>query len=439
MKLPENLYSMLMAPISIHPNAVEAILAEIMSRNKSGEQAVMPVCALHSAKGGTSKVSTDKKVMVIPVMKFISKYDIEQYGILGTKTIQSIIKGCIADDNIAGIVLHINNPGGTVMNTKETAEDIFASPKPIVTFGEDGVFSSAFYLAAASDYIIASGPTTGVGNIGTKSQGIDFNGIFTKLGAKSWEIFATESYDKDLGFNAALDGKPEKFQGMILDPYNKMFMDDMKMMRPQIHADALHGATYVAQTAIEMGLIDAIGTMEDAVAKVMELSNSNSQSNSNNNMKKVTMSIPEAMLGAVKALGGIEVTATGDNADATTALEALKGSTATEIESLQGKITALTTDKTTAEGKVTTLEASITDLTDKVTALTSDKTTLSAEIVALKGSTPGALRSAGRQAVVEGQDKEPEGSGDLIEVDAKVQSAIDAVDAHFKENFSYLD
>lgn len=441
--IPENLVSLIGSPISIYANAVDGLIGEVLARLKSGEVAVMPTAKLVSAGAseGDPTGNTSKSVMIIPVFKFISDQDIEGYGILGTKTIQNLIKAANADDSIAGIVLHITNPGGTVMNTTETARDIFASAKPIVAFCEKLSASSGYYLTAACRYVFASGPTTLIGNIGTKSQGMDMSGILEKFGAKSWEIFADESFDKDLGFAEAMAGKPEKYKASILAPYAKMFMDDMKQMRPQIKEEALHGMIYVAETAIEMGLVDEIGSMEDALAKVMELSNSaiNSQSNSNNIMKKVTMSVPELYVNTVKALGGVEVTNATENADISGALLAMKTSNEGEIAGLNAKITALTTEKTTAEGKVTTLEATVADLTGKNTALESEKTTLSGEIVTLKGSTPGALRSAARVLAVEGQQAEPEGSGDLKDIDPKVQAANNALEAHMKENFGHLD
>lgn len=422
MKLPENLISLISSPISIYSNAIDGLIGEVMARLKSGEVAVMPMAKLVNATptAGNPTEDAPKSVMVIPVFKFISDQDIESYGILGTQTMQNLIKAANADDSIAGVVLHVNNPGGTVINTTETARDIFASEKPIVAFCEKLSASSGYYLTAACQYVFASGPTTLIGNIGTKSQGMDLSGILEKLGAKSWEIFAKESFDKDLGFTEAMQGKPEKYQASILAPYAKMFMDDMKAMRPQIKEEALHGMIYVADTAIEMGLVDAIGSIDDAINMVMQLSNtnSNSQSNSNNNMKKITMSVPELYVGTVKALGGVEFTNSTENAEVSGALLAMKNSTDGEINGLKATIATLTTDKTTAEGKVTTLEASVADLNGKITALETDKTTLSGEIVTLKGSTPGAVRSAARQSVVEGQEKETKVDAELTADDA---------------------
>lgn len=441
MKNPQNILSLLSAPLSIYPNAIDGLIAEVVSRVKSGEKAEMPqsrMIGVSASADAPTANTKQKSVLVIPVFKFISKQDIEDFGIMGTTTIQNLINAANADENIIGVVLHVSgNVGGTVMNTTETARQINADTnKPIVTLIEDLGASSAYYLSAGSKFIFAAGPTTLIGNIGTKSQGLDLSGILEKLGAKSWEFFAKESFDKDLGFAEAMAGKPAKYQDAILAPYAKMFMEDVKAMRPQIKEEATHGMIYVAEDAQKMGLIDAIGSMDDAVAKVVELANlkpiTNSNSNSNN-MEEVVMSVPITVRGAVKALGGKEVTApTGASTDTTVALDALKNSSATEITELKGKVTALETEKTTLTGKVTALEADKNTLQGKVTALEADKTALTNENAGLKSSTPGAIRSDARQATLEGQQEEPKNQTQEP-VDAKVAAAEAEINAHCSE------
>ncbi len=339
--IPDNIMSLIGSPLQIFPQAVNGIIAEVMSRHKSGEKAPMATVAFQPIDGQKGKT-----VMIIPVMKIVSKQDIPDYGVLGTETIQKMVKLANEDPNCLGVVFHTKNPGGTVIITTETARDIKASAKPKVTFFEELGASSGYYIGAAADYVFSSGPTTMLGNIGTKSSGLDLTGILEKLGAKSWEIFAKESFDKDLGFTEAMAGKPGKFQDAVLTPYSKMFMGDMKGFRPQIKEEALHGMVYIGQDAIDMGLADAFGNMADAIAKVVELSSNNSNSNTNpkNNMKKVYMSVPETAVAAVKILGGIEETIAAPDA---------------KITALEAEKTALTNDKNQAQAEITALKAKI--------------------------------------------------------------------------------
>lgn len=363
MNLPENISLLLSHPMSIYPNAIEGIIGEILAHRNTEAKVKMPTASIVATAKGN--------VLVIPVQKFISKVDIPQYGIIGTSTIQRLIEGVAKDPSIIGVVLHINNPGGTVLNTTETARQIFNFSKPIVAFVEDLAASSGFYLASACKYIFVSGPSAVLGNIGTKSSGIDYQGIFEKLGAKSWEIYSSESYNKDLGFTKALAGDPADYQAMILDPYSNLFMNDVRQFRPQIAEADLHGNVYLGDTAIEKGMADAIGTLDDAIMKVQELSKQTSNNKKSNTMSKITMSVPAEVVGAVKALGGEEVTAqkVEGGEDLKQAFEALKTShtaeksrLTNEIETLKAENTGLKTEKATLTSKVDELNAEMTTI-----------------------------------------------------------------------------
>ncbi len=394
--IPANIASLLTAPMNIYPNAVDGLVSEVLARIKSGEKAIMPTTSLHSVSSGvSSSVSTGstteetqtKKVMVIPCHSFVSCEDIPNYGILGTKSIQALIKAGNANEEIVGFVLHINNPGGTVLNTTETARMISQNSKPVVACIEHLGASSGYYLAMACQHILATGPTTLVGNIGTKSSGIDMKGIFEKLGAKSWEIFATESFDKDLGFNAALAGDAKKYQESILNPYAEMFMADVRAMRPAIPEEALHGMVYLADKAIEMNLIDGIGSMEDAIQKVVELAgldpadviNNVSPFSSNIIMNKVLMKIPSILVPAAKLLGS-EVEEVTEAEASNAALVALQGS----IKVFGEENEALKAEKVTLTGELATAKTAEAAATKKATDLEANLATVTAELASRK-------------------------------------------------------
>jgi protease-4 len=414
--IPDNIMSLIGSPLQIYQPALNGIIAEVFSRHKSGEKAPQATVAFVPVDGQKGKT-----VMIIPVMKIISKQDIEDYGVLGTESIQKLVVLANQDPNCLGVVLHVNNPGGTVINTTETARDIRASGKPKVAFIEQLGASSGYYLAAACDYIFSSGPTTMVGNIGTKSSGLDLTGILEKLGAKSWEIYAKESFDKDLGFVEAMAGKPGKFQDAILAPYSNLFMGDMKGFRPQIKEEALHGMIYIGQDSIDMGLVDAFGNMINAIAKVVELSSNNSNTNTNpkNNMKKVFMSVPETAVAAVKILGGVEETAAPDAK--VTALEAEKTALTNEKTQAEAKVTALEAEKTALTNEKTQAEAKVTALEAEKTALTNEKNQAQAEITALKAkisTTAGANPTAGKKEGEQGEPTQTTVTGDDLALKA---------------------
>uniref|UniRef100_UPI003750E12B S49 family peptidase n=1 Tax=Emticicia sp. TaxID=1930953 RepID=UPI003750E12B len=138
--------------------------------------------------------------------------------------------------------------------------------------------------------------------------------ILGKLGAKYADVFGTLAFDKDLGYAEALDGKPEKMQQLLINPHNEMFVNDVLRYRPQINESATHGAVYLSEEAITMGLIDEVGSMQDAITKVFELSKTKSktQLNSQNNPKSMSN-----IFKTVVAALGFTVAAKTDNTEPT--------------------------------------------------------------------------------------------------------------------------
>lgn len=91
------------------------------------------------------------------------------------------------------------------------------------------------------------------------------------LGYKTHEIYADESEDKNLAVRLALEGKYEMIKAEMLSPMARKFQGDALALRPQMVKDApglLTGKTFFAEQALEYKLIDAIGPMEAAFARL---------------------------------------------------------------------------------------------------------------------------------------------------------------------------
>ena len=303
---------LLTSPWAISNGAMEAFLISAAAQQQNKIKAEMPTPFRMNAKGEIGNGSS-KEVLMIPIEGITVKYDLPEAGLMGYKTIQNLINQINADSTLVGGIIYHESPGGTVMDLAETADIIKASKKPIVSFIEMSC-SASYYLAAPSDYIIATLRSAMIGNIGTRTSPMDLRGILGKMGAKYADVFGTLAFDKDLGYADALDGKPEKMQAMIINPHNEMFVNDVKRYRPQINEDATHGAVYLSEEAISMGLIDQVGSLQDAISKVFELSKTKSktQLNSQNNSKSMSN-----IFKTVVAALGFSVAAKTDNTEPT--------------------------------------------------------------------------------------------------------------------------
>lgn len=223
-------------------------------------------------------------VLIIPVNGTIMKDD--YCGEPGTDTLSQWFQAAMQNPNILGVVLKINSGGGSVQGTGEFADAIKNAIKPVVTWCDGIMASAAYWIGSSAIEVFASHATTEYGSIGTAINFYDFRKMMEKDGVSEIYINADSSPDKNQDYFNALDGDTSSIKNNILNPTNEIFMEAVKDNRAgklkvinKIKEgsgislnEPLTGKMYLAKTAIENGLIDKIGSLEDAVMRVVELS-----------------------------------------------------------------------------------------------------------------------------------------------------------------------
>lgn len=222
-------------------------------------------------------------VAVLKVHHPIFKYN-QFCGPQGTQTMINTLEEWKNETSIKGVVLDLNSPGGQVSGTAEFAEYIANYPKPIVSFTKDLIGSAAYYIASASKSIIAHKHADFIGCIGTMMKSINIEGVLEKKGATIHELYSDLSPEKNKQSRALKNGDPKPLISEILNPMAQQFHNDVKAYRPQVSEKALKGDIFSPASALEEGLIDEIGTLKDAIDKVLELSKNNKS------QKQTTMS-----------------------------------------------------------------------------------------------------------------------------------------------------
>lgn len=184
----------------------------------------------------------------------------------GTQSIAKKIKALEADDKVHSIFIKIDSPGGMVDGTQALHETLKNCTKPTLAFVDDGTCASAAYeIAAGCDEIWASKTTDRVGSIGTMITIYNLDKMYEKEGIQIHDIYATKSTDKNKIYKEASEGDYKKVISKILDPMNEEFIKAIQTARPKISEKALTGEIFMASEAVKLGLIDQIGSYEDAV------------------------------------------------------------------------------------------------------------------------------------------------------------------------------
>jgi ClpP class serine protease len=169
-----------------------------------------------------------------------------------------------AQDNpgIDRIVLHIDSPGGQVGGIADLASYIQGRvTKPVIAYIGDMGASAAYWIASAADTIVAA-QTSEIGSIGV---------VLTTRRRPDNQIEIVSSASPKKRPDPATDEGRAVLQGRA-DALAAVFTHTVAKNRglTQGHIEALEGDIFIAKKALDLGLIDSIGTLESTISGTSE-------------------------------------------------------------------------------------------------------------------------------------------------------------------------
>ncbi|MHC4560941.1 MAG: signal peptide peptidase SppA [Planctomycetota bacterium] len=182
-----------------------------------------------------------------------------------------------ADRDVKAVVLRLNSPGGTV-----TASDIMhhsllefrrKTGKPVVACVLGLGCSGAYYLACGSDGIMAQ-PSSVTGNIGTVFQTFSVAGTMEKIGIKAVTIKSGQLKDIASPLHDLSDEERKVLEEIIEELSQQFFtvvQEGRKTIEQQKLRELADGRVFTAKEALQEGLIDKIGYLEDGIEWAKEM------------------------------------------------------------------------------------------------------------------------------------------------------------------------
>ena len=180
------------------------------------------------------------------------------------------------DDSNKGIFLYFDTGGGGVYESDELYLALMEykenTGRPIWAYFGPTTASGGYYIAMAADHIVANRNTT-TGSIGVIISYTDVSGLYEKLGLKT--VYITSGANKSMGASdlPLTDEQRAIYQSVVDEAYNQ-FVDIVCTGRGMDEArvrQLADGRIYTAQQALDNGLIDEIGSYEQALADFSEL------------------------------------------------------------------------------------------------------------------------------------------------------------------------
>ncbi len=180
------------------------------------------------------------------------------------------------DKRTQGVILRINSPGGSPVQSGYINDEIkrlrAKYPEiPLYAVVEDVCASGGYYVAVAADRIYVNKASM-IGSIGVLMNGFGFTGTMEKLGVERRLLAAGENKGFLDPFSPLSDTQKEYAQKMLGEIHDQ-FIDVVRKgrgKRLKETPDMFSGLVWVGQKSIELGLADAIGSMEQVARDVVK-------------------------------------------------------------------------------------------------------------------------------------------------------------------------
>ena len=238
-----------------------------------------------TAKGDLTRrviVKTDSKreIAVVDVKGIIMRGR-GATGIASAGDLCKIFRELKKNKNVEAIVLDMDSPGGEIVATDEihkAMQDCRASGKKIVTCMHSLGASGGYYLAAGGDWIVANRMTM-TGSVGVIMSSYNISGLAEKIGVKP-VVFKSGNMKDMMSMTRDMTDAEKTYLQKHIDESFGEFAKIEAAGRPAYadenavrKAEFADGRVVSGARALELGLIDELGGMEEALAKAREFAN----------------------------------------------------------------------------------------------------------------------------------------------------------------------
>lgn len=241
--------------------------------------ATNPMMAFAALMQEPTTTTSGPTIMVIhangPIVSGDSAYGDGTFGsgTIGSRTIDEVLDDALADDNIKGVVLRLDSPGGSALASEVMWQAIraFGEEKPIVCSVGNMAASGGYYIASACDEIYIE-PRAIVGSIGVVAGKLNLAGLYDLVGISV--------HSRSRGPNAALlssvsNFTPEekkKLEASMTLVYEQ-FRDRVatgRGARLKNLDEVDEGMLFTGTQAIGSGMADKLGGLNDAIQRVAD-------------------------------------------------------------------------------------------------------------------------------------------------------------------------
>jgi len=239
-------------------------------------------------------------VAVIDLKGTMTKYGSSlsqmQYGTIG---VRKALRDAVRNDEVKSILLLVESPGGTAQGTQDLADEVARAneQKPVTAYIEDMGASAAYWVASQAGRVVSNSSAM-VGSIGTYGVVYDYSEMARMDGVKVHVLRAGQFKGRDIPGQEIQADALADFQ-RVVNEINDLFVAGVAKGRrvsdEKVRAIA-DGRIHIASRALELNLIDEIGSFDTALKSLAVVNKGRSKIGAASTLKELkTMSDQETV------------------------------------------------------------------------------------------------------------------------------------------------
>jgi protease-4 len=237
----------------------------------SGISGMMKFMEMLMGGKAAAETGTKPKIAVVyavgPITEGKSASDMFGDSSMGSSTIVAALRKAAENAKVVAVVLRVDSPGGSATASDLIWRETVRMKKPVIASMSDVAGSGGYYIAMGAKKIIAA-PGTMTGSIGVIGGKLVLRGLYGKVGLDT-EVISRGANSSALSANQPFTPLERKaWTALLEDTYHRFVQqaaDGRKMPYDKLEALA-QGRVYTGRMAKRLGLIDELGTINDAIA-----------------------------------------------------------------------------------------------------------------------------------------------------------------------------
>lgn len=198
----------------------------------------------------------------------------QKAGAIGGDSTARLLRKARLDEKVKAVVLQIDSPGGSAFASEVIRQEVLElkkAGKPVIASMSTYAASGGYWIAADTDRIIAS-PSTITGSIGVFGLFMTFEDSLAHLGIHTDGVGTTDM----AGFSPVRKLDPQ-FGQILQRSVESNYRDFITMvanardMSVEAVDEIAQGRVWIGEDAIELGLVDELGTLDDAVTAAAQM------------------------------------------------------------------------------------------------------------------------------------------------------------------------